>query len=460
LLLCLYNNDIAATVQHKIKLFVAFLLAATVTSAIPNATEIYYDCGPKNRTFSIAGSSAVKPIARAWAEGYMKACPGIRINVITGGNSTTGANRVCNVSTTEAPVEIGTMSRNWNSPAEANSTNPVRRKFACTVVGASGRRNVTQIDVAIEALTITILRGGVAQQNCTNQMSGKGLTIDQIRWMFSNYTTTQLIASGWDKNVIPNDDHNETSHHWSELTKSIICPKKEIKLASPGLLSRTYEFFKEIVLPNTTEGLANQRPFQTMISDSDDDLRKFIETSSEEMYGDAIGYFGYFYYSANTILYGIPIQAKNNTTTYVEPTEQTILNNTFVPFSRRLYMNLLDSAVINTGPLIEYGMDLEGQALVTQNGFVQLPYYELRIILAQIGEERPLPIDFTPNFYRPTVPVRPPLVNVPVKPPSQVPVQVPVKPPISKQCGLFGLGIFCPLTLCGIFGKFLRLCTS
>jgi ABC-type phosphate transport system substrate-binding protein len=428
------------------KLSIAFLIA-TVSSV--TAQNI---CGPDGAKFEVAGSSTVEPIALAWAEGYMKKCPKIFVNV-TGGGSTTGALRVCNNITAGAPVEIGAMSRNWSVPSEAILTDSVLQKYSC-ITGTKGR-NVTQLDVAIDGITITLIRGGLGRQNCTDQMPGKGLTIDQLRWMFTNYSTTQLVASGWNKNAsLPNDDGNETSHNWSELTLFPFCPKAEIKLASPGSLSGTFTFFKEKVLPNRTEGLANNRPFKTLQSEKDEDLVNFVETSSYETYGDAVAYFGFSYYvEEGQRLYGVPIQAKG-ASVYVEPTQQTIFDGSYVPFSRRIYMNVLDASLGDTGPFISYGMNQEGQYLVRKNAFVRLPFSELPGILARIGRDAPDAPVPTP------APQLPPILQLipksaPVAVPGGTPT-APVKAP-TKKCGLLGLGILC-FNGCGVLGKLLGLC--
>jgi ABC-type phosphate transport system substrate-binding protein len=370
----------------------------------------------------------------------MNKCPGVVVDV-TGGGSSVGARRLCNVTSAGSPVEIGNMSRNWNSPAEANITDPNLKKFTCNF-GTKGR-NVTQIDVAIDALTITIIRGGVARQNCTDQMPGNGLTIDQLRWMFSNYSTAQLISSGWNKNAsIPNDDNNETSHLWSELTTFPFCPKKEIKLASPGPLSGTFAFFKENVLPNATEGLANNRPFTTLQSDIEADLIQYVQTSSIEMYGDAIAFFASSqFFDQGQVLLGVPIQAKG-ATAYVQPTQQNIFDSTYVPFSRRIYMNVLDSSLTSTGPFISYGFNQEGQVLLQKNGFVKLPSSELPSILARIGRDPPLP------------PAPVPTARLLRSYPISLPV-APVKAPTKKPCGVRAIGTF---TFCGIFSEMFCFC--
>ena len=70
---------------------------------------------------------------------------------------------------------------------------------------------MTQIDVAIDSLVFILINGGLAAQ-CLRKLDGDGLSVDQLRWMYSNYTTSQLLISGWDSSGITNDDNNETSH--------------------------------------------------------------------------------------------------------------------------------------------------------------------------------------------------------------------------------------------------------
>ena len=54
-------------------------------------------------------------------------------------------------------------------------------------------------------------------------------------------------------------------------------------------------------------------------------------------------------------------------------------------------------------------------------------------------------------------PTKRPTVS-PTKVPTTAPTKTPTKAPVRKDCGLFGLNVFCPLTFCGLFGRLLRLC--
>jgi Metallo-peptidase family M12B Reprolysin-like len=54
-------------------------------------------------------------------------------------------------------------------------------------------------------------------------------------------------------------------------------------------------------------------------------------------------------------------------------------------------------------------------------------------------------------------------VFTPIPPPAPAPVfnvPTPTTDPMPEKCGLFGLSLFCPYTLCGVLGRFLGVCSS
>ena len=417
------------------------ILASLSTVSAQNRTGLSLGCG-KAGSFTIAGSSTVEPIAVIWAAGYTRLCPNTTIT-IEGGGSSIGASRVCNDTTVGSVVDIGTMSREWTS-TEVNATG-VAKKFLCNI-GTKGRP-VTQIDVAIDGVTIA-LNGGAAAQCIQDQTNGVGLTIDQLRWMYSNYSKAQLIQSGWSNTAIPFDDNNETSHKWNEMFSGPLCPNGEIKLSSPGALSGTFSFFKEIVLPNTTEGLATKRPDGILQSEVDEDLVQFVELSGEVIFGDAVGYFGFsFFVNEGNNLYGVPIQAKG-ATAYIAPSLTTLEAGTYVPFGRRIYMNVYDPSFPQTAPFIEFGLNQVGVGLIERAGFIPPPFAERSTIVALVKGEIKAP-----------VPTKPP-TRAPANIPPSVPVTPVVPQPTGTACGLLNLSIFCPLTFCGIFGRLLGLCRA
>lgn len=201
----------------------ALLLRASVTSGV--------ECGAEG-SFPVAGSSTVFPVADLWAQNYQTACSGTTITV-EGGGSSTGAGRVCGNEEKGTPIEIGDMSREWD-PKEATLTDEESGVYTC--VAGDPTRSVIQVDVAIDGITVATSLGG-AGDLCITALGG--LTLDQLRWIFSSYTTTSLVASGWDATALANSDGDDTTHLWSELSAD--CPAVEIKISGADSESGTYE---------------------------------------------------------------------------------------------------------------------------------------------------------------------------------------------------------------------------
>lgn len=411
--------------------FLQALLLALVSSVSAQDT-----CGADG-TITIAGSTTVLPIAQSWAEGYEAKCPGVTV-VVEGGGSSVGARRVCNRTDAGTAVDIGNMSRNWRIGSEVNVTDAATGQYICNQ--GTRTREVVQVDVAVDGLTVVLINGGLVAQ-CLRKLPGKGLSIDQLRWIYSNYTAAQLTAAGWNgAAALNNSDASDATHRWSEISN--LCPSAEIKLASPGLLSGTYDFFKEVVLPNATEGIATNRPGAPLVtSEDDEELVQFVATSSEETYGDALTYFGYAYYAAEgAIFYGTPILPIGaSPPNHVAPTVANVLAGTYTPLSRRIYMNFFKGALPTTAAFLSYGFNAEGIARIEATGYVPPPEDELPGLLARVGRDPPVPVPVP----APTLPPVVPTVTV---------------PPTATDCGLLGLSIFCPLTGCGIFGRLLGLC--
>jgi hypothetical protein len=83
----------------------------------------------------------------------------------------------------------------------------------CTESDAS----LFQVRVAYDAIALAIIKG-TSTQDCIESLPGGGLTLDQIRWMYSSYTVDELEASGtWNAASVPlaRDYGNERS--WAAL---------------------------------------------------------------------------------------------------------------------------------------------------------------------------------------------------------------------------------------------------
>jgi len=311
------------------------------------------ECGPDG-SITIAGSSTVLPLAEAWAEHYQEACDGITITVESGGSSS-GAGRVCANSAKGTPVDIGDMSRDWKATEATRGDDGYT--MDCLVGDTS--RSARQIVVAMDGLSVVMKSGGAAEQ-CVNSMGG--LTVDQLRWMFSAETSAELTAAGLDMSVVtPNGDGNDATHTWSELDAS--CPDAEIALAYPDAASGTYEYFFEAVLHEAEQG------FRSGQQSADDNVLVNALVGDET----AIGYFGYAYYLENQATL-TAAAVENDAGDMVTPSATTVADGTYNPLSRPLFMNLLDddASLAKTVPFLEFGFGNGGDLLVNSVGYVAL----------------------------------------------------------------------------------------
>ncbi len=161
-------------------------------------------CGPAGGTISIAGSSTVFPVASSWADIYTTFCD-VEITV-EGGGSSNGAGRVCAVAERGTPVDIGDMSREWKDTEALPLSDYL---YGC--VEGDETREVIQVDVAIDGLTVAVAHAGHALE-CIEIIGG--LTTHQLRWIYSNYNDQRLIETGWDPSSLKNSDSNSQTHKW------------------------------------------------------------------------------------------------------------------------------------------------------------------------------------------------------------------------------------------------------
>jgi phosphate transport system substrate-binding protein len=393
-------------------------------------------CGPDGGKVQIAGSSTVFPLADAWAVEYRKRCPNVNVTV-EGGGSGAGARRVC--AGTGGAVDIGDMSRKF-SATEANVTDAATAQFICNQGDKS--RKILQVEVGLDGLTMALVSGGLAAQ-CLRKTPG--FTIAQLRWMYSNFSEVQqgLDTPEKVKAIIPNSDGNTTSRNWREL--EITCPVTNIRIAGPDPLSGTFDFFREVVFPGRTtvlgENMENRREGGYFNSSLDETVVNYVETSSPEIYGDAIAFFGFSYYlEEGALLYGVPIK-NDATNAYVAPVRSTILDLSYVPFGRQLYMQLWnnDTSLVNTKPFVAYGLSNTGTQVGGRTGIVTLPQAARNTELAKLG--------------LPAATDTPPVIPGPA-PTSFLEDDI-VLPAVN--CGLLKLNFFC-LTGCGFIGRLLRIC--
>ncbi len=139
----------------------------------------------------------------------------------------------------------------------------------------------------------------------------KSLTVEQLKKLWAPASTVRT---------------------WKEIDPS--WPDREIILYSPDHDSGTFEFFTEAIV-----GQAKKQREDVQISPDDNVLVRGITSDS-----DALGYFGYAYYAANKdTLRAVAVQ-NGPSAAPVLPSPATIIDKTYAPLSRPLYIYVKNSA--------------------------------------------------------------------------------------------------------------------
>ncbi|CAK8997648.1 unnamed protein product, partial [Durusdinium trenchii] len=364
-------------------------------------------------TLTVAGSSTVYPVVSGWAS-----VPSIQSAyslTVEGGGSSTGARRVCAPYNDSTHVDIGTMSRNWRDK-EA-----VRLDDGYTLECKATKQRVTQIQVGVDGLAVVAAKNS-AGHNCLTATLG-GLTRAQLRWMFSDYSNSQLASGGVDlSSVVPNDD-GDNIKEWSDLHAD--CEEVPINAYGPGTQSGTHDFFAEVVLsdyeePENFAVCAHNLNVDLESKTTDAEITTFIQTlrpvncymESEDdekilhwVLKDhgGIAYFGFAYYSTNsatlTVARIAEDQVKGVADTLdakVEPNAYSITDGSYAVFRRSLFMNVDNSAWERAHAYLAYGFTDAGQQAVANVGYVAVNANLRNKMEQRIAEKGNAQADYVP----------------------------------------------------------------
>jgi len=245
------------------------------------------------------------------------------------------------------------MSREWK---EEEATESLGFLYECLVGNTDN--SAIQVPVALDGVTVATSVGGAAA-SCIGQLGG--LTLDQLRWMFSGATDQELVASGWDPLSLKNSDGDPSTRLWSEIDER--CEAVEVLIAGPNDKHGTYDFFLETVLAGD-ESFDENHYFE---SEHPYGLVSFLKKS-----GAGIAFMGFSnYYQNKEHLAAAAI--KNKDEKFVAPTEETIGDSSYA-LSRKIYMNLLNHEVslADTVPFVTFGLRT-GETLIATTGYVAIP---------------------------------------------------------------------------------------
>ena len=323
------------------------------------------NCGLNDGTpIYFSGAPSVQAVAQAWKTGYESLCPDDAGIVIEGDSSADGVARACATRTGSQPVDVGGMSREIYT-AEAKSENSWY--YDCE----RSRRNLIQVDVAVEGISLFTKASGAAQE-CIAKLGG--LTKQHLRWIYSDYNESKLIEEGWDTSSIPFPDGDPTTHLWSEIDPA--CASEEIAIAGELEGSLVRKYFIDNIFEGEDEVIAANRTIPYFGRSSIRELVEYVESD-----GAAITFFGLGYTLQNDVreqlgsLESVPIQ--NSLGEFTKPGFAAIEDSSYL-LARRLYMTVLDDeeSLARTRPFFEFGFSDEGSSLLKDNGFWPIHSWE------------------------------------------------------------------------------------
>jgi len=292
-------------------------------------------------------------------------------------DSGAGAELACS---STAGIDIYATSRDWKSTEALFSTSSFQ--YTCPIpipIAASSRsssrtsfRTGNQVTGAYDALVV------VAHAALSNCLSG-GLTVGQLRWIFSNYTDNQLTSTGWSSSELMGT--TGTAKNWNRLFTA--CPNALIKLVGP-VSSESNEFFLRKILINNRNG----EGFRSSV------FTRVPENNIMSMVQSTVGGVGYLRFTTYNKIMGsgssrtLPsaLKIKNPSTgIYYLPSINTITKDLYKPLTMPLYMNVNSQSTGVVSSYIQYAFSSQGTADLLVAGFLPLTEEEKGTMRMRIG---------------------------------------------------------------------------
>ncbi|WP_038048733.1 PstS family phosphate ABC transporter substrate-binding protein [Thermus caliditerrae] len=272
------------------------------------------------------GSSTVYPITQAVAEEFVTRNPQVRISVAFSGTGA-GFSKFC-----RGETDI------------SNASRPIRKSEmeACQKAGIK----FVEIPIAFDALTVMVNR--------------------QNTW--AQCLTTAQLRSIWAPNAKVN--------FWKDLNPA--WPNRRIVLFGPGTDSGTFDYFTEAIMGQAGSSRKDYFP-------SEDDnviLRGVIGNPY------AMAYVGYAYYEENKDK--VRALAIDGGRGCVTPSRETVLNGTYIPLSRPLfiYVNAKSLERKEVRDFIDFYLSAAARRAIRATGYVELPDEAYRIGQALVARKK------------------------------------------------------------------------
>ena len=259
----------------------------------------------------IDGSSTVYPITLAVAEDFQVVNPDARVTVAFSGTG-------------------GGFSKFCNNETDISDASRIITQEEIDACAASGIEFI-ETPVAIDALTVAV--------NNDNDFV-ECLTVDELRSIFE-------------------PDSSVTS--WSDVRSDF--PDQPISFYIPGTDSGTFDYFTEAIAGESGASRTDVNP-----SEDDNVLVRGIEGDP-----NAIGYFGYAYYTENQER--IKAVEIDNGDGCVEPSTENVENGSYSPLSRPLFIYTSVASADNkptVADFVNYYFSEDARPLIEDTGYVLL----------------------------------------------------------------------------------------
>jgi phosphate transport system substrate-binding protein len=295
------------------------LVAAVLTMA--------FSCGQKKETTSetqnlageirIDGSSTVYPITEAIAEEFRVSQPNVKVTI---GVSGTG----------------GGFKKFARGESDINDASRLIKESEIQAC-ADGNVKYVGLKVAFDGLAVIVNK--------------------ENTWV--DYFTVEELKKIWS----PEAQGKITK--WNQLRST--WPDTEFKLYGPGVASGTYDYFTEAIV-----GKSGSSRGDFTASEDDNVLVQGITGDK-----NAIGFFGMAYYEENMEL--LKLAPVDNGNGAVSPSRETVMNGTYAPLSRPVFIYVSDAGVKKpeVSAFVRFYLQ-NASAIVTDVGYVALPEQEYK----------------------------------------------------------------------------------
>jgi phosphate transport system substrate-binding protein len=290
------------------------------------AADIVKPTAAQPATITIDGSSTVGPISEAMAEEFQKS-KGNQVRVTVGVSGTGGGfKKFC-----AGEITITGASRPIK-PTEVE---------ACT----KANLEYVELPVAYDGLSVVV--------HPSNEFA-KTITVAELKKMWEPEAQGKITK-------------------WSQVNPA--WPDKEFHLFGSDVDSGTYDYFTQAIVGKEHSSRGDYSP------NSDDNVLVKGVTSDPM----ALGFFGYAYYKENADKLksaAIDDGKDDNGKGGIQPTPETIVNGTYQPLSRPIFIYVSKTAATRpeVSEFIEFYLT-KGKGLVAETGYIPLPdrAYELAL---------------------------------------------------------------------------------